>query len=73
MTHLTDEQLYYIAEITEEMQPYNDKEMKQMEHLKICKECYDKFCVSLALAEMTSESGYMVLSDIYRKHRIIKQ
>lgn len=65
MTHLTEEQLCHIAEVTEETQPYNSQEMKQMEHLKVCEECYNKFCTALILAETTSESGYILLSEVY--------
>lgn len=65
MMHLTDEELYNIAEVTEETKPYNDEELEQMEHLKECSECYDKFCAALMLAETTSESGYIYLSKSY--------
>ena len=64
MKHLTDDEIYRLAELTEECEPYNDVEMEQMEHLKTCTECFDKFCVTLALLEVTNESGYMVLSEI---------
>lgn len=69
MTHLTDEQLYNLADLTVEMQPYSEEELTQMEHLKTCESCYDKFCAALAILEVTSESGYAVLSEIYGKER----
>lgn len=65
MTHLTEEQLYQLADATVEMQPYSEEELEQMEHLKTCESCYDKFCAALAVLEVTSESGYAVLADIY--------
>lgn len=65
MIHLNDEQLYNLAELTMEMQPYNEEETEQMEHLKECEDCYNKFCCTLALLEVTEESGFMVLSEIY--------
>ena len=36
-----------------------------MVHLKTCKSCYEQFCSALALLEVTSESGYSILSEIY--------
>ena len=65
MNHLTDEELLRLAEITDEQLIYSESELKMMEHLKFCKECYEKFCCTLALVEVTSESGYMVLSEMY--------
>lgn len=65
MIHLKDEQLYNLAELTMEMLPYNEEEMEQMEHLKECEDCYNKFCCTLALLEVTEESGFFVLSEIY--------
>ena len=65
MIHLSDEQLYNLAELTMEMQPYNEEEIEQMGHLKECEDCYNKFCCMLALLEVTEESGFMVLSEIY--------
>ena len=65
MTHLTDEQLYNLADLTVEMQPYSEEELVQMGHLKDCEICYNKFCAARAILEVTSESGYAVLSEIY--------
>lgn len=67
MKHLTDEQLYDLAEKTLEMEPYNDEEMEQMEHLKTCESCYAEFCTLQAVLDVTSESGFMRLADIYQE------
>ena len=72
MKHLTDDQIYRLAVLTEEMEPYDSCEMEQMEHLKTCKECYDKFCAALSLVAVTSESGYMVLADIYETENLFE-
>lgn len=72
MKHLTDDQIYRLAVLTEEMETYDSCEMEQMEHLKTCKECYDKFCAALSLVAVTSESGYMVLADIYETEKLFK-
>lgn len=65
MTHLTENQIMNLAEKTEEMYPYSDAEREMMIHLKSCESCYEQFCSSLALLEVTSDSGYTVLSEIY--------
>lgn len=67
MTHLTDEQIYNLAELTEEMLSYSETELEQMEHLKICEICYNKFCAARVISEITSENGYAILSEIYQK------
>lgn len=67
MTHLTEDQIYKLAELTIEAQPYAKEELAQMEHLKECKSCYEKFCTLLALLDATSESGYTILSEVFSK------
>ena len=65
MTHLSEKQIMNLAEKTEEMFPYGDAEKEMMIHLKSCESCYEQFCGALALLEVTSNSGYTVLSEIY--------
>lgn len=65
MTHLSEDQIMHLAEVTEDMIPYSALEKEMMLHLKSCEECYSQFCSCLALLEVTSESGYTVLSEIY--------
>jgi len=65
MNHLNDDELLRLAEVTEELLSYDEVELRLMEHLKFCEDCYKKFCTTLALVEVTSESGYMILSDMY--------
>lgn len=65
MIHLSDEQIYNLAELTIQMYPYSEEEKKQMEHMKECESCYNKFCAILALEEVLDESGFVVLSEIY--------
>jgi len=67
MTHLTEDQIYKLAELTIETQPYEKEEIAQMEHIKECKSCYEKFCTLLALLDVTSESGYTILSEVFSK------
>lgn len=65
MTHLSDEEIMRLAEVTEEQLNYSEHELEMMDHLKTCASCYDNFCASLALLEVTSDTGYVVLSEIY--------
>lgn len=65
MTHLTEDQIMRLAEATENQLPYGDTEKEMLLHLKSCESCYERFCSSLALLEVTSESGYSILSEIY--------
>lgn len=65
MTHLTDDEIFDLAQMTESFQIYNGLNLQQMEHLKTCESCYKIFCSALAILDMTSESGYMFLSELY--------
>lgn len=65
MTHLTEIQIMRLAEATEAQRPYDDVEKEMMLHLRSCVPCYEHFCSLLALLEVTSDSGYAVLSEIY--------
>lgn len=65
MTHLSDEEIMRLAEVTEEQLIYTEQEIEMMNHLKSCTSCYEKFCSSLALLEVTSDDGYVILSEIY--------
>ena len=65
MMHLTDDEIYELPQLTEDCQPYSLLNLSQMEHLKMCEWCYKKFCSALAILEVTSESGYLILSEMY--------
>lgn len=65
MMHLSDEEIMRLAEVTEEQLTYTEHEIEMMNHLKTCTSCYEKFCSSIALLEVTSDGGYVVLSEIY--------
>lgn len=65
MMHLTDDEIFELAQLTEDCQPYNSVHLQQMEHLRTCELCYGTFCSALAIMDVTSVCGYMVLSEIY--------
>lgn len=54
MMHLTDDQLYHLAELSCNADPLNPDEEKQMEHIQSCKECFDKYCVLATILDATS-------------------
>ena len=62
MTHLEYEQLLSLAECAVGEDGFDDEQIQQLEHLKTCKECYEKFCLLTALTDVMSESGSYVLS-----------
>lgn len=65
MMHLTGDEIFELAQSTEDGWQYSNLNLQQMEHLRICRSCYEKFCSALAVMDVTSEGGYMVLSEIY--------
>jgi len=66
MSHVEFEVLYRLAELIEEELPLGEEEMEALQHLADCEECYQKFCVLSTLADVTSESGYLLLSEMYQ-------
>ncbi len=65
MMHLTGDEIFELAQLTEDGRQYSSLNLQQMEHLRTCRSCYEKFCSALAVMDVTSEGGYMVLSEIY--------
>ena len=65
MMHLTGDEIFELAQLTEDGWQYSCLNLQQMEHLRTCRSCYEKFCSALAVMDVTSEGGYMVLSEIY--------
>ena len=65
LDHIDFDMLYRLAECVEEEHPFDDAETAAMEHIADCKECYKKFCSLAALMSVTSNSGYMVLSEMF--------
>lgn len=59
MTHLNDDEILSLASVTADGMPYTDDERKQMEHLKTCEECYDRFYAALALTDTVSNIGLL--------------
>lgn len=65
MMHLTGDEIFELAQLTEDGWQYSSLNLQQMEHLRTCRSCYEKFCSALAVMDVTSEGGYIVLSEIY--------
>lgn len=65
MMHVSDDDIYRLAELTDDMQPYDSDELKMVDHIKACGACNDKFCSMLAMVEVTSEYGLIMLSEMY--------
>lgn len=65
MSHIEFDMLYRLAEMVDDDQPFNGEEIKAMEHISNCKECYDKFSSIFSIIEVTSDSGYIALSNIF--------
>ena len=60
MTHLTDDQLYHLAELSCNTEVLNPEEEQQLEHIKSCRECFNKYCVLATLMDATSLSCRLV-------------
>lgn len=71
--HLSNDELYKLAELTFENQPYDQIETEQMKHLKTCKECFEKFCAALTMIEITSEAGYAMMYEKPDPEKLISE
>lgn len=65
MKHISEEQLFALASMTNEMSPYGNEEIEQLNHIENCEACYNKFCTALLLDEMDSPAGQIVLSGLF--------
>lgn len=64
MMHLTDDQLYHLAELSSEAEPFNYEEREQFEHLKACKDCFEKYCVFATILDATSLNCSLVFEPV---------
>lgn len=64
MRHPTFEELYRLAELSNDEYPYNEYELEEMRHLSSCEDCYRKFCSIAAVLAVTEGSGYIELANI---------
>lgn len=62
MTHLTDDQLYHLAELSNNAELLNAEEEKQLDHIKSCRECFNKYCVMATLMDATRLSCGLVFA-----------
>lgn len=63
MMHLNFDELLRLAEASASQEGFDDIQIEQLEHLKICRDCYESFCLLSALTDMMSESGSYVLNN----------
>lgn len=63
MTHLTDDQLYHLAELSSKAELLNAEEELLLDHIKSCRECFNKYCVMATLLDATSLSCGLVFDS----------
>lgn len=63
MTHLTDDQLFHLAELSCNAELLTPEEEHQLEHIKSCRECFNKYCVLATLMDATSLSCGLVFDQ----------
>lgn len=60
MMHLTEDQLYHLAELSCDAEELNLEEEQQLDHVKSCKECFNQYCVLATILDATSLSCDLV-------------
>ena len=65
MMHLTDEEIYLLAEKKITDQEYDDCEFEKLSHIRSCDNCYKLFCASLAVAEVMNPPE--IIEDYYEE------
>lgn len=57
MKHLTEDELFELALKVSAKEELGDLDQIELKHIQECRECYEKFCVALALCDATSDDG----------------
>lgn len=57
MMHCTEDELFELALKVSEEKELSDFDKKRLKHIQQCRECYENFCVALALCDATSADG----------------
>lgn len=60
MKHLTEDQLYHLAELSCNAELLNPEEEQQLEHVKSCRECFEQYCAFATIQDVTSLSCSLV-------------
>lgn len=59
--HITDENIYELAKKTIEDIAFNEEQYEQMNHIKVCKQCFDKYSAMVGIMVAVGEEGFMLL------------
>ena len=64
MMHLTEDQLYHLAELSCDAEELNTEEDQQFEHVKSCRECFNQYCVLATILDATSLNCDLVFDPV---------
>ena len=74
MVHLTEEDLIRLSQIEDDLEICDDNDLKMMEHLKECEECYNNYAKMRMIYSVTGGLGFAILPEIFawkKKSKII--
>ena len=64
MSHLTEDEIYRIAEIASRMEPVEGEDRELAEHIRSCSSCYKRYCVMSAMMDAVDpEGGFVFLPE----------
>ncbi|OUO76754.1 hypothetical protein B5F53_16015 [Blautia sp. An249] len=63
MKHLTEDQLYHLAELSCDAELLNPEEEQQLEHVKSCRECFEQYCVFGTILDATSLNSSLIFDS----------
>lgn len=71
MIHLTDNQIYNLADSTLRGLPYDDEQLLCLEHLRECEGCFRIFCATLAVRKSVAQGlkAYSANSKLHKSER----
>lgn len=64
MMHLTEDQLYHLAELSCDAEELNTEEDQQFDHVKSCRECFNQYCVLATILDATSLNCDLVFDPV---------
>ena len=71
MRHLTEDQIYHLAQVTRNYETLTAEEEQQMEHIRLCKECLKSYCIMAVLWEATRVDCALTLNPVHIVEKMV--
>ena len=73
MMHLTMDEIIDLAEKFSAEKTMSSEEIEALHHIKVCRDCYEKFSVAVAICDATSPQGVALASELLRQNEFVNK